>query len=148
MIARAVAMRDMLRDDQEAAERRGFYSEEIHEAFKAAGFYRMLQPRMFGGYEFDLVTYYRISTEIARGGSAGMAWCLGLASHHALIIGSFWPGPAQRGIFGPGGAFAAGGGRGGDLGPGRSLGGGGPRRRHRDCACGRRRLPAKRTLAL
>src|SRR4051794_16078386 len=113
MIARAVAMRDMLRDDQEAAERRGYYSEEIHEAFKAAGFYRMLQPRMFGGYEFDLVAYYRISTEIARGGSAGMAWCLGLASHHAFIIGSFWPGQAQRDIFGPDGHFAAGGGGGG-----------------------------------
>jgi len=98
MIARAVGMRDMLRDDQEAAERRGYYSEEIHEAFKAAGFYRMLQPRMFGGYEFDLVTYYRISTEIARGGSAGMAWCLGLASHHAFIIGSFFPEQAQRAI--------------------------------------------------
>jgi 3-hydroxy-9,10-secoandrosta-1,3,5(10)-triene-9,17-dione monooxygenase len=108
MIARAVAMRDMLRDDQEGAERRGYYSDEILEAFKAAGFYRMLQPRMFGGYEFDLVTYYRISTEIARGGSAGMAWCLGLASHHAFIVGSFWPEQAQREIFGADGHFAAG----------------------------------------
>src|SRR4029077_9334144 len=81
MIARGAAMRDMLRADQEEADKRGFYSEEIHDAFTKAGFYRMLQPRMFGGYEFDLATYYRQSVEIGHGGSAGMAWCLNLAHH-------------------------------------------------------------------
>src|SRR3954453_19152791 len=108
MIARAIAMRDILRDDQQASEQRGYYSEELHEAFKAAGFYRMLQPRMFGGYEFDLATYYKIAVEIGRGGSAGIAWCLDLAHHHAFIIGSFWEEQAQREIFGPEGHFVAG----------------------------------------
>jgi 3-hydroxy-9,10-secoandrosta-1,3,5(10)-triene-9,17-dione monooxygenase len=108
MLARAVAMRDMLRADQEEADRRGFYSEELHEAFKDAGFYRMLQPRMFGGYEFDLATYYKISVEIGRGGSAGIAWCLNLAHHHSFIIASFWEEQAQREIFGPEGNFMAG----------------------------------------
>ncbi|HEU0167024.1 MAG TPA: hypothetical protein VFS62_04545 [Chloroflexota bacterium] len=108
MIARAVALRDKLREDQEGADKRGFYSEELHEEFTKAGFYRMLQPRMFGGYEFDLATYYKISVEIGRGGSAGIAWCLNLAHHHSMIIGSFWPEEAQRAIFGPTGHFAAG----------------------------------------
>ncbi len=35
--------------------------------FRAAGFYRMLQPKIFGGYGFDNVTFfevvYRISAE-------------------------------------------------------------------------------------
>jgi 3-hydroxy-9,10-secoandrosta-1,3,5(10)-triene-9,17-dione monooxygenase len=62
---------------------------------------------MFGGYEFDLATYYRISVEIAHGGGAGIAWCLNLAHHHSLIVGSFWPEQAQREIFGDG-HFAAG----------------------------------------
>lgn len=108
MIARAVAMRDMLRADQEEADKRGFYSEELHEAFKKAGFYRMLQPKMFGGYEFGLDAYYKQSVEIGRGGSAGIAWCLNLAHHHSLIIASFWPEKAQREIFGKDGHFVSG----------------------------------------
>ncbi|HLG12127.1 MAG TPA: acyl-CoA dehydrogenase, partial [Dehalococcoidia bacterium] len=64
MIARSTALRDLLLADQEAADKRGFYSEGLHDEFTKAGFYRMLQPRMFGGYEFDLATYYRISIEI------------------------------------------------------------------------------------
>jgi 3-hydroxy-9,10-secoandrosta-1,3,5(10)-triene-9,17-dione monooxygenase len=105
MIGRARALRDELRADQAGAEQRGFYSAELHEAFNRAGFYRMLQPRRFGGYEFDLPTYYRISIEIGRGASAGPAWCLNLAQHHSLLIGSYWPEEAQREIFGPDGHF-------------------------------------------
>jgi alkylation response protein AidB-like acyl-CoA dehydrogenase len=98
MIERAVDLRDQLRADQDGADKRGFYSEALHEAFTKAGFYRMLQPRMFGGYEFDLATYYRISVEVAHGGGAGIAWCLNLAHHHSYIVGSFWPEQAQREI--------------------------------------------------
>ncbi len=101
-------MREMLLADQEAADKRGFYSEELHEAFTKAGFYRLFQPRMFGGYEFDMPTYYRLAVEIGRGGSAGIAWCLDLAAHHALIVGGFWSEQAQREIFGPTGHFVAG----------------------------------------
>ncbi|MGH2363400.1 MAG: acyl-CoA dehydrogenase [Chloroflexota bacterium] len=108
MIARATNMRDLLRADQEESEKRGYYSEEIHQAFTNAGFYRMLQPRMFGGYEFDFPTYYRIAVEVGRGGSAGMAWCLDLAHHHSVIMAAFWPEEAQRDIFGPTGHFVSG----------------------------------------
>jgi 3-hydroxy-9,10-secoandrosta-1,3,5(10)-triene-9,17-dione monooxygenase len=38
MIARAVALRPQLVADQEATEQRTYYSEEMHEAFLAAGF--------------------------------------------------------------------------------------------------------------
>jgi len=102
MIARATALRDLLLADQEDADKRGFYSEGLHDEFTKAGFYRMLQPRMFGGYEFDLATYYRISIEIGHGGGAGIAWCLNLAHHHSYIVASFWPEQAQREIFGDG----------------------------------------------
>ena len=33
----------------------------------AAGFYRIVQPRRFGGYEFDVPTFYRVMMEVARG---------------------------------------------------------------------------------
>ena len=45
MIARARALRPIVRDEAEAAERRGYYSEALHHEFTKAGFYRCLQPR-------------------------------------------------------------------------------------------------------
>ena len=58
--------------------RRGRYADEVHEAFRTAGFYRILQPKMFGGYEFDLPTFLKVVMEIARGHPAA-AWCFTLA---------------------------------------------------------------------
>ena len=75
MIARAAAMRPKLRAQQDENDERGTYSEELHKDFIKAGFYRFTQPRMFGGYEFDLTTFYKIMIEIARG-HPGVGWCL------------------------------------------------------------------------
>src|SRR5690348_14128982 len=72
LLERARGMRSMLLDEQEASEERGYYSEAVHHAFTEAGFYRTLQPRKFGGYEFDVPTFFRLVVEIARGGSGGL----------------------------------------------------------------------------
>ena len=104
IIARAEALKPMLRDQQDESERRGCYSPEIHQEFVRAGFYRMLQPRRFGGYEFDLPTFWRAMVQISEG-DPGSGWCLTLGSHHAFVVGSFWPERAQREIFGPDGDF-------------------------------------------
>jgi 3-hydroxy-9,10-secoandrosta-1,3,5(10)-triene-9,17-dione monooxygenase len=98
MIARAVALRPQLVADQEATEQRTYYSEEMHEAFLAAGFYHLYVPRRYGGYEFDVPTYVRVVQEIARG-CVSTAWCVGLAMNHALMVGSWWPQEAQDEIF-------------------------------------------------
>jgi 3-hydroxy-9,10-secoandrosta-1,3,5(10)-triene-9,17-dione monooxygenase len=98
MIARAVALRPRLVADQEATEQRTYYSEEMHEAFLAAGFYHLYVPRRYGGYEFDVPTYVRVVQEIARG-CVSTAWCMGLAMNHALMVGSWWPQEAQDEIF-------------------------------------------------
>jgi 3-hydroxy-9,10-secoandrosta-1,3,5(10)-triene-9,17-dione monooxygenase len=101
MIARAKALRPLVRADAAAAEERGFYSAELHEAFTKAGFYRCLQPRKFGGYEFDIRTFFKVMIEIATG-DPGIGWCLCLASGHALQIGSCFDESAQAKIFGDG----------------------------------------------
>ena len=44
LIERARAMRPMLRAQMAEADRVGRYSEEVHEAFRKAGFYRIMQP--------------------------------------------------------------------------------------------------------
>jgi 3-hydroxy-9,10-secoandrosta-1,3,5(10)-triene-9,17-dione monooxygenase len=105
MIARAQALRPRLIADQEATERRTFYSEEMHQEFLAAGFYDLYVPRRYGGYEFGVPTYVRVVQEIARG-CVSTAWCMGLAMNHALMVGSWWPQDAQDEIFG-GGDFRA-----------------------------------------
>jgi 3-hydroxy-9,10-secoandrosta-1,3,5(10)-triene-9,17-dione monooxygenase len=98
MVARAVALRPRLIADQEDTERRTYYSQEMHEAFLAAGFYHLYVPRRYGGYEFDVPTYLRVVQEIARG-CVSTAWCVGLAMNHALMVGSWWPQEAQDEIF-------------------------------------------------
>src|SRR4029077_3764480 len=106
MIARAVALRPRLIADQEATERRTYYSQEMHEAFLDAGFYHLYVPRRYGGYEFDVPTYVRVVQEIARG-CVSTAWCMGWALNTALMVGSWWPPEAQDEIF-AGGDFRAG----------------------------------------
>jgi 3-hydroxy-9,10-secoandrosta-1,3,5(10)-triene-9,17-dione monooxygenase len=103
---RAVALRPLLRAQQEEADILGRYTPEVHQAFLDAGFYRITQPRMFGGYELDLETYFRLIVEIARGHPA-TGWCLALGASHAWVVASHWPEQAQREVFGPDGHFIA-----------------------------------------
>jgi 3-hydroxy-9,10-secoandrosta-1,3,5(10)-triene-9,17-dione monooxygenase len=106
LFERAVALRERLREQQDEADERGAYSPEMHQAFLQAGFYRVTQPKLFGGYEFDLGTNYRLIVEISRGHPAA-GWCLSLGGSHAYVIGSHWPEQAQRELFGPDGHFIA-----------------------------------------
>jgi 3-hydroxy-9,10-secoandrosta-1,3,5(10)-triene-9,17-dione monooxygenase len=106
LIARAQALRETLRVQQDESDARGTYSPAMHETFLASGFYRITQPRLFGGYEFDLATYYRVMLEIARG-HPGVGWCLALSSSHAFEVASHWPERAQHELFGNDGLFIA-----------------------------------------
>lgn len=98
MIARAEAMRPMIRAQAEDAEERGFYGPELHQAFVEAGFYHLLTPRKFGGYEFGLPTFASVVSEIGRG-DPSTGWCFGLGLGHTLTLASYWPEEAQREIF-------------------------------------------------
>jgi 3-hydroxy-9,10-secoandrosta-1,3,5(10)-triene-9,17-dione monooxygenase len=106
MITRARALRPKVREEAEAAEQRGYYSEALHREFTKAGFYRCLQPRMFGGYEFDMRTFFRAMVQIASA-DPGIGWGLTLACGHALQIGTNFGEATQAKIFGPDGHFIA-----------------------------------------
>lgn len=106
LVARAAAMRPDLIERQADAEARTYYSEEMHQKFLDAGFYRCYVPRRFGGYEFDVKTMTRIQLELARG-DMSTAWCAGLASNHALQVASWFGEEAQVEALGDGNFRAA-----------------------------------------
>ncbi len=105
MVARATALQPLLRAEQDATEKRGVHSEALHHEFRKAGFYRCIQPRRFGGYEFDLKTFYRLAIELSRG-DPSTGWCVTLGSGHALMLGGYFSAEAQADGFGPDGNFS------------------------------------------
>ncbi len=60
MLRRAVALRPGLLDRQEECEKLGPVPEQTRQDFMDAGFYRALQPRMFGGYEFSIADFVTV----------------------------------------------------------------------------------------
>ena len=99
MIRRAVAMRPELVRRQADVEELRYYPEDVHEAFDRAGFYRIYQPRRYGGYGFDVTTYVRVAIELARG-CPNSAWCLLLGRQpraaDRLVVASVRPGGDLR----------------------------------------------------
>src|SRR5262249_6597044 len=77
LVARADALRPRLLEEQAATEERGYYSEELHDAFREAGFYRIFVPRSYGGLELDVPTFYRVIASVSRG-CPSTGWMLAL----------------------------------------------------------------------
>jgi 3-hydroxy-9,10-secoandrosta-1,3,5(10)-triene-9,17-dione monooxygenase len=106
IVAAADALRPQLYAEQAATEARSYYSQEMHEAFREAGFYRLLMPRRYGGLEFDLPTYYRVITSIARG-CPSSGWMLALGSAHVLQLATSFSERAQDEFLDGGGFIAS-----------------------------------------
>lgn len=101
LLERARELRPLVEQQTAETERLTHISEELHQRFEEAGFYRMLMPKRYGGSETDLPTYVKVWMEIARGDPSA-AWCGCLAANHSLQLGSWWPERAQNEIFGNG----------------------------------------------
>ncbi len=106
MIKRAQELQPWVRRESADSAERGTYSPELHEAFLDAGFYRILQPRRFGGYEFDVTTFFKVIIEIGQG-DPGTAWCLCLGAGHVMQVASHFPADVQAELFGSHGYFIA-----------------------------------------
>ena len=103
MLARAVALRPLLTSRQAACEAEGRVSDEVNAELVKAGLYRIVQPRRFGGYEFDVPTFYKVMMEVARG-CPETAWVLALTAGHPLLLAAF-PEQAQIEAYGQDGEF-------------------------------------------
>ena len=101
MLARAASLRPYLLAHQSECEALGRVSDEVCDVLVKAGFFRIVQPRRFGGYEFDVPTFYRVMMEVARG-CPETGWVLALTAGHPLLLAAF-PVEAQVEAYGPAG---------------------------------------------
>jgi alkylation response protein AidB-like acyl-CoA dehydrogenase len=100
LVARAAAMRDTLRARQAECESLGRLPDATNDEYIQAGFFRVLQPRRFGGYELGLEAFLRIAIELSRG-CPSSGWVYALTAGHAHTV-TMWPEQGQVELFSDG----------------------------------------------
>jgi 3-hydroxy-9,10-secoandrosta-1,3,5(10)-triene-9,17-dione monooxygenase len=98
VVARAAAIGPTLVERQAETEERTCYAPDTHAAFREAGFYRLLMPRRYGGYEFDIPTFLRVMIHIAHG-CPSTGWQLCLATAHTQLVAAWFEERAQDELF-------------------------------------------------
>ena len=98
LLERARKLVPVLRERAAAAERLRRIPDETDRDFRAAGFYRALQPKMFGGAELDYGMHTELAAEVSRA-CPSSGWALGITASHAWIFGMFPP-EAQKEFWG------------------------------------------------
>jgi 3-hydroxy-9,10-secoandrosta-1,3,5(10)-triene-9,17-dione monooxygenase len=86
LVARAAAMVPALRARADEIEAARCVPDDVIEMFKEAGFFRILQPRKYGGYEMNPVVFMRVLGELGRGCCAS-AWNMMILGVHAWEFG-------------------------------------------------------------
>jgi 3-hydroxy-9,10-secoandrosta-1,3,5(10)-triene-9,17-dione monooxygenase len=103
LVQRAESMCAVLRERQPECEAAGCLPAQTNREFDAAGFYRTIQPRYFGGYEFDLPSFMRVIMAVSRGCSES-GWVLALIAGHPNLVARL-PVKGQREAYGETGEF-------------------------------------------
>ena len=81
IIARARAMIPKLRERAPQGERERRLPKDTIADMQAAGLFKVLQPKRWGGYELDILTYFE--TQMALGeGDMSVAWVYGVVGVH------------------------------------------------------------------
>jgi 3-hydroxy-9,10-secoandrosta-1,3,5(10)-triene-9,17-dione monooxygenase len=104
IVARARALIPAIREQQDEAEKLGRHTAELDKKFTEAGFYRIVQPKRFGGYAFDVLTYWKVMMAVAEG-DPGTAWGLCISAQVAHALGAWFSEAGQMDLFGPDGDF-------------------------------------------
>ncbi|MBL0374237.1 acyl-CoA dehydrogenase family protein [Rhizobium sp. KVB221] len=99
LVARAAALRPLLRDQQAATEANGYPTQKVYDAIVEAELFNILTPKRYGGYELNLDDFYRVVIEIARG-CPETGWWFALGTGHSAQIASYFSAEAQAEIFG------------------------------------------------
>ncbi len=90
ILERARALLPVLRKRATSTERLRRLPDDTHRDFIEAGFYRIMQPRAFGGLELPFGSQTALGTELARA-CGSSSWVATLFACHAWILGMFDP---------------------------------------------------------
>lgn len=88
LIARAQALAPVLAERGDAAEAAGRIPAETIADMQAAGFFKVLQPRRYGGYELEPQAFFEIQMALARG-CMSTAWVYGVTGVHNWQLALF-----------------------------------------------------------
>lgn len=98
LVAAAEAMIPALRERAEKCEAENRVPAETIADFQRAGFFKILQPKRWGGYEMDVETFYAVQMKVAEG-CMSSAWVLGVVAVHNWQLALFHP-QAQEDVWG------------------------------------------------
>jgi resorcinol 4-hydroxylase (FADH2) len=87
----------MLRDRAQATEAARCVSPETTNSFREAGFFKLMQPARYGGYEYGFTAFVDVITELGRGCTSS-AWCCAIGAIHQWLIAGF-PEQAQSDVW-------------------------------------------------
>ena len=73
-------------------------SAETTELFRQAGFFKLMQPAAYGGYEYGFTAFIDVISELGRGCTSS-AWGCSLGAIHQWLVGTF-PKQAQDDVWG------------------------------------------------
>lgn len=90
LIAKAASMIPALRETADYIEERRSVTPERIAEFKAAGFFKILQPRRWGGYGMNPEVFYRVLMELGKG-CPSSAWCAMILGIHQWEFGKLDP---------------------------------------------------------
>ncbi len=99
LIERAKTMVPMLREHAAQAENDRAIPRATHQAFVDAGFYRIHQPKRFGGFEMDLSMMIDLAAELGRG-CGSSCWIFTNLAIQNFILGMHYP-ETQEEVWGP-----------------------------------------------
>jgi alkylation response protein AidB-like acyl-CoA dehydrogenase len=98
------ALKEAIRELLPAFRKRAASTEKLRQvpaenlsALRDAGLYKIVQPRKFGGYEYDFDVLVDLVTDVSRA-CASTGWVCGLYAAHQWLVASF-PAEAQRDLW-------------------------------------------------
>lgn len=97
LLAQAEALKPLLRERAPQTERERRVSVEVTDRLRAAGLYRAVQPRRFGGLELSMEELRQLSYTLGQG-CTSTGWCFGLSAAAAWMLGMF-PSEAQHDVW-------------------------------------------------
>lgn len=90
LVARAAAMIPALRERADLCERDNKVPDQTVAEFQENGFFKILQPKRYGGFEMDPETFYAVQMKVAEG-CMSSAWILGVIAVHNWQLALFAP---------------------------------------------------------